>query len=128
MKRKFFFVFVILFMIHQGLSSQDSIDEVFYIGDDKCPRCRGRDKAELFAGEVRLIRDHLAQNDRELWIWGDRLIDGATTGMGMMQTVWSDAERYLDQFYGKRPPRNQDENSVACFKKLFEAMNKETIE
>jgi len=183
------------------------MDEVFYIGDDKCPRCRGKDKAELFAGEVRLIRDHLAQNDRELWIWGDRLIDGATTGMGMweasmnntyraidmipkdvvicdwhyerpdptavyfamkgfrvitcpyrnpdvaveqmnnmitwrrnstaqiserfmgmMQTVWSDAEQYLDQFYGKRPPRNQDENSVACFKKLFEAMNKETIE
>jgi len=185
------------------------MDEVFYIGDDKCPRCRGRDKAELFAGEVRLIRDHLAQNDRELWIWGDRLIDGATTGMGMweasmnntyraidmipkdvvicdwhyerpdptavyfamkgfkvvtcpyrksdvaveqmnnmitwrrnsttqmserflgmMQTVWSDAEVFLDQFYGKRPLRNQDENSVVCFNKLFEAMNtvKDTTE
>src|SRR5687768_351581 len=25
------------------------MDEVFYIGDDKCPRCSGRDKAELFA-------------------------------------------------------------------------------
>lgn len=29
------------------------MDEVFYIGEDKCPRCGGRDKAELFAGEVR---------------------------------------------------------------------------
>jgi hypothetical protein len=29
------------------------LDEVFYLGDDKCPRCQGRDKAELFAGEVR---------------------------------------------------------------------------
>jgi hypothetical protein len=28
------------------------MDEVFYIGDDKCPRCGGVDKAVLFAGEV----------------------------------------------------------------------------
>ncbi|HSO78403.1 MAG TPA: family 20 glycosylhydrolase, partial [Bacteroidales bacterium] len=26
------------------------MDEVFYIGEDKCPRCSGIDKAELFAG------------------------------------------------------------------------------
>jgi sarcosine oxidase delta subunit len=179
------------------------LDEVFYIGDDKCPRCRGKDKAELFAGEVRLIRDHLAMNDQELWIWGDRLIDGATTGlgmweasmnnthraidmipkdvvicdwhyeradptavyfamkgfrvitcpyrkpdvaieqmnnlifwrqnstsqmsekfMGMMQTVWSGASSYMNQFYGKSAPRNPEENSVTCFKELFEEMNK----
>src|SRR5690606_9991598 len=41
------------------------MDEVFYIGDDKCPRCAGRDKAELFAGEVTRIRDHLASKGRE---------------------------------------------------------------
>src|SRR3989337_2312602 len=45
------------------------MDEVFYIGDDKCPRCGGRDKAELFANELRLIRDHLSQKNRMLWIW-----------------------------------------------------------
>lgn len=59
------------------------MDEVFYIGEDKCPRCGGRDKAELFAGEVWKIRDHLAKSGKELWIWGDRLIDGKTTGIGM---------------------------------------------
>ena len=32
------------------------MDEVFYIGEEKCPRCGGRDKAELFAGEVNKIR------------------------------------------------------------------------
>src|SRR5688572_10767343 len=44
------------------------MDEVFYIGDDKCPRCGGVDKAVLFAGEVTKIRDHLASKNRELWI------------------------------------------------------------
>ena len=37
------------------------MDEVFYIGDDKCPRCAGRDKAELFADEVNKINQHLRQ-------------------------------------------------------------------
>ncbi|MCL4179484.1 MAG: family 20 glycosylhydrolase [Verrucomicrobia bacterium] len=58
------------------------MDEVFYLGDDKCPRCSGKSKAELFAGEVRRIRDHLATKNRQLWIWGDRLLDGKTTGLG----------------------------------------------
>ena len=61
------------------------MDEVFYIGDDKCPRCKGKNKAELFAGEVSKIRDHLAEKNRKLWIWGDRLIDGKQTGIGMWE-------------------------------------------
>jgi hypothetical protein len=72
------------------------MDEVFYIGDDKCPRCAGRDKAELFAGEVRKIRDHLARNNRELWIWGDRLLDGKTMGMGMWEASYNNTHRAVD--------------------------------
>lgn len=72
------------------------MDEVFYIGDDKCPRCSGRDKAELFAGEVTKIRNHLALKGRELWIWGDRLIDGKTTGMGMWEASMNNTYRAID--------------------------------
>ena len=72
------------------------MDEVFYIGDDKCPRCQGRDKAELFAGEVREIRDNLAKNNRELWIWGDRLLDGKTTGYGMWEASYNNTHRAID--------------------------------
>jgi len=72
------------------------MDEVFYIGDDKCPRCSGRDKAELFAGEVNLIRNHLALKKRQLWIWGDRLIDGKTTGMGMWEASMNNTYRAID--------------------------------
>ena len=72
------------------------MDEVFYIGDDKCPRCRGKNKAALFAGEVTTIRDHLAGKKRELWIWGDRLLDGRTTGLGMWEGSFNDTHEAID--------------------------------
>jgi len=72
------------------------MDEVFYIGDDKCPRCGGRDKAELFAGEVTKIRNHLAEKNRELWIWGDRLLDGKPTGLGMWEASMNNTHRAID--------------------------------
>jgi hypothetical protein len=58
------------------------MDEVFLIGEDDCPRCKGKDKAELFAYAVTALRDHLAKSNRTLWIWGDRMLDGSVTGMG----------------------------------------------
>jgi hypothetical protein len=72
------------------------MDEVFFIGDDKCPRCGGRDKAELFAGEVKVIYDYLAQRNRKLWIWGDRLLDGKTTGLGMWEGSFNNTHRAVD--------------------------------
>ncbi|MDA0193988.1 MAG: family 20 glycosylhydrolase [Bacteroidetes bacterium] len=72
------------------------MDEVFYLGDDKCPRCQGKDKAELFAGEVTAIRNHLAHNNKALWIWGDRLIDGKTTGIGLWEASYNNTHRAID--------------------------------
>jgi hypothetical protein len=72
------------------------MDEVFYIGEAKCPRCGGKDKAELFAGEVSLLRDHLKSKGRELWIWGDRLLDGKTTGLGEWEASFNGTYRAVD--------------------------------
>ncbi|MDR2146931.1 MAG: family 20 glycosylhydrolase [Tannerella sp.] len=72
------------------------MDEVFYIGDSKCPRCHGRDKAELFAGEVTKIQNHLAQKNRRLMIWGDRLLDGNATGLGEWEASMNDTHRAID--------------------------------
>jgi hypothetical protein len=72
------------------------MDEVFYLGDDRCPRCSGVDKAELFAGEVTKIKSHLAEKNRELWIWGDRLIDGKTTGIGLWEASYNYTYRAID--------------------------------
>jgi N-acetyl-beta-hexosaminidase len=72
------------------------MDEVFYIGEERCPRCSGRDKAELFAGEVTLVSTHLNNRNRRLWIWGDRLLDGKTTGMGMWEASMNNTHRAID--------------------------------
>ena len=72
------------------------MDEVFFLGNDKCPRCSGKDKAELFAGEVTTIRNHLARKNRQLWIWGDRLLDGKTTGLGRWEASFNNTHRAID--------------------------------
>jgi hypothetical protein len=38
--------------------------------------------------------------------------------MGMVQTVWSGAAPFLDNFYGRKPMRSEN-NPVNCFKALF---------
>ncbi len=58
------------------------MDEVFLLGEDDCPRCKGKNKADLFAQEVQTLHDHLAKSGRTMWMWGDRLLDGETTGLG----------------------------------------------
>ncbi|HEU0138765.1 MAG TPA: family 20 glycosylhydrolase [Bryobacteraceae bacterium] len=58
------------------------LDEVFLLAEDACPRCRGANKADLFAAEVQRIHDHLARSGTTLWMWADRFLDGATTGIG----------------------------------------------
>ena len=50
------------------------MDEVFLLGEDDCSRCKGKDKAELFAQEVRTVYDHLALSKRTMWMWGDRFL------------------------------------------------------
>lgn len=82
--------------VFESTAFHAGMDEVFYIGDDKCPRCKGSDKAELFAGEVNRIRNHLELKNRRLWIWGDRLIDGKTTGMGMWEASMNNTYRAVD--------------------------------
>lgn len=72
------------------------MDEVFYIGDDKCPRCSGRNKAELYANEVNKISNHLAVSNRQLWIWGDRLLDGKTTGIGAWEASMNNTHQAVD--------------------------------
>jgi hypothetical protein len=72
------------------------MDEIFYLGESNCPRCQGVDKAELFSGEITAIHNHLAEKNRELWIWGDRLINGKSTGIGLWEASYNYTWRAID--------------------------------
>jgi hypothetical protein len=54
------------------------------------------DKAELFAQEVRRLRDFLASRNARLWIWGDRFLDGRTTGLGKWEGSYNHTHRAID--------------------------------
>ena len=58
------------------------MDEVFIIGSEFCPRCKGQDPAKLFAKAVTDLHDHLKGRGAEMLMWGDRLVDGKATGLG----------------------------------------------
>lgn len=72
------------------------MDEVFLLGEPDCPRCQGRLKADLLAGEVRLLRDHLARTHRTMWMWGDRFLDGAATGLGEWEASFNGTHPAID--------------------------------
>ena len=58
------------------------MDEVMTLGDPDCPRCKDIPKAKLFADEVNRLHDHLRAKGLQMWMWGDRFLDGKTTGIG----------------------------------------------
>jgi hypothetical protein len=73
------------------------MDEVLLLSDDDCPRCRGRNRADLFAQEVQVLHDHLAKSGRRMWMWGDRLLDGDITGLGKWEASVNGTAAALSQ-------------------------------
>jgi hypothetical protein len=52
------------------------MDEVFLVASDQCPRCRGKDPAELFAKAVNDLHGHIVGDKKlTMLMWGDRLLD-----------------------------------------------------
>jgi hypothetical protein len=63
------------------------MDEVFLIGEDDCPRCKGKSKAELFAKAVNDYHNHLVGERKiEMLMWGDRLIDMSKYNYGKWES------------------------------------------
>jgi len=90
--------------IHVGL------DEVFEIGT--CPRCKDTPNAQIFADWVNALHGHLADRNVEMLMWGDRFLDGASTGYGEWEASTNDTWSMIDSIpkdiimcdwhYGKR--------------------------
>ena len=78
--------------VHVGM------DEVFLIGDEKCPRCRGKDPGELFAKVVCELHQHLAeQKGVEMLMWGDRLLDAAKSSYGKWEASQTGSHRAIER-------------------------------
>jgi hypothetical protein len=57
------------------------MDEVFLVADPSCPRCKGKDPAELFAKAVNDLHRHVAgERKLTMLMWGDRLLDDVKLG------------------------------------------------
>lgn len=55
--------------VHVGM------DEVYLAGSDECPRCRGKNPAALFAGQVNALHAHLVGEKKwQMLRWADRVI------------------------------------------------------
>jgi len=73
------------------------MDEVFLLGEEDCPRCRGKDKAELFAKAVNDYYDHLVRGRKiEMLMWGDRLIDASKCNYGKWEASANGTARAID--------------------------------
>lgn len=51
---------------------------------------------EVLGDDLTKIRNHLALKNKRLWIWGDRLIDGKTTGIGLWEASYNNTHRAID--------------------------------
>jgi len=74
------------------------MDEVFLIGSDQCPRCRGKSTAELFAKAVNDLHRHLVdERHAEMLMWGDRLLNADATGYGEWEAAANGTDRAIDR-------------------------------
>lgn len=63
--------------IHLGM------DEIFLLGAEESPHTKGQDPAQLFAQVVNEFHAHfVADGGLEMFMWGDRLIDGEVHSFG----------------------------------------------
>lgn len=110
-------VFALMDELIEGFSADAfhvGMDEVFLIASEHCPRCRGRDPAELFAKAVNDYHGHLVGRRKvEMLMWGDRFLDARTTGYGKWEAAENGTHPAIDRVprdiiicdwhYGRRP-------------------------
>jgi len=57
------------------------MDEVFSLADENCPRCKGKDRAELYARTINILHDHIVKEKGwQMMIWADRLNNAEACG------------------------------------------------
>ena len=67
------------------------MDEVYLIGDERCPRCRGADPAALFTAQVKALRAHIVGEKKwQMLMWADRVIGPKFQGWSRFDNAKND--------------------------------------
>ena len=74
------------------------MDEVFLIASDQCPRCKGKDPAELFAKAVNDLHRHIVGEKKlTMLMWGDRLLDDKQMHYGKWESSANGTAAAIDR-------------------------------
>lgn len=77
--------------VHLGM------DEVFLLGHNKSPSTKGMSTAYLFGKTVREFHDYFTKkHNKQLYIWGDRLIDGTKYNYGAWEASLNGTHLAID--------------------------------
>jgi hypothetical protein len=73
------------------------MDEVFIIGSEFCPRCKGKDPAKLFAKAVNDLQTHIVDERKlQMLIWGDRLLDAKALDYSLWEAATNRTQQAVD--------------------------------
>ena len=73
------------------------MDETFLIAEDSCPRCKSKDKAEIFAKAINDYHRHIVGKHKiEMLMWGDRLIDSSKINYGRWEASANHTAKAVD--------------------------------
>ena len=77
--------------VHVGM------DEVYLPGADDCPRCHGKNPAQLYAAQVCTLHDHIVgQRHLQMLMWADRLIGPKYQGASKYDNARNDLSAAID--------------------------------
>jgi hypothetical protein len=77
--------------VHVGM------DEVYFIGDDQCPRCRGKNPAELFTAQVNALHAHIVGEKKwRMLMWADRVVGPKLQGFSRFDNSKNDLSAAVD--------------------------------
>lgn len=77
--------------LHMGL------DEVFLLGTKESPSTKGMDPAFLYGKVIREFHDYFTKKQKkQLYMWGDRLIDGGEFGYGKWEASLNGTHKAVD--------------------------------
>ncbi len=73
------------------------MDEIYYIANDTCPRCHGKNPAALFAAQVNALHAHIVgEKNLQMLMWADRVIGPKFQGYSKFDNAHNDLSGSLN--------------------------------